>query len=141
MPNTPTTSPIADFSDSDLQLLGQILFERYARLVPIQSADAELQLDPQQETLTLCPSLYWEERGANFVVIKIGDNRFRCQFFYSADEQFGTGRDFYDNLGDCVTNVLQIQADHHGTRSAALTETLGNKTPPQDEDYHGPLVI
>ena len=55
--------------------------------------------------------------------------------------QFGTGRDFYDNLGDCVTNVLQIQADHHGTRSAALTETLGDKAPAQDEDYHGPIVI
>ena len=46
-----------------------------------------------------------------------------------------------NNLGDCVTNVLQLQADHHGTRSSALTETLGNKAPEQDDDYHGPLVI
>jgi hypothetical protein len=132
---------IPDFTDAEWQLVNQILLERYGRLVQLQSADVELQLDPISETLTTCPSLYWNELGAEFIVSKLADQRFRCQFFYSADEQFGTGRDFYDNLGDCVTNVLQIQADHHGTRSAALTETLGNKTPEQDDDYHGPLVI
>ena len=46
-----------------------------------------------------------------------------------------------NNLGDCVTNVLQLQADHHGTRSAALSETLGDKAADPDEDYHGPLLI
>ena len=132
---------IPDFTDAEWQLVNQILLERYGRLVQLQSADVELQLDPTSETLTTCPSLYWNELGAEFIVSKLADQRFRCQFFYSADEQFGTGRDFYDNLGDCVTNVLQLQADHHGTRSAALTEALGNKTPEQDDDYHGPLVI
>jgi hypothetical protein len=132
---------IPDFTDAEWQLVNQILLERYSRLVQLQSADVELQLDPTSETLTICPSLYWNELGAEFIVSKLADQRFRCQFFYSADEQFGTGRDFYDNLGDCVTNVLQLQADHHGTRSSALTETLGNKTPEQDDDYHGPLVI
>jgi hypothetical protein len=142
IPNTPTTSPITDFSDSDLQLLGQILFERYTRLVPIQSADAELQLDPQQETLTLCPSLYWEERGANFVVIKIGDNRFRCQFFYSDQEQFGTGREFYDNLGDCVVTMLQVQADHERAQKGVLSGMTAKELPKAvDDDYFGPLII
>jgi hypothetical protein len=132
---------IPDFTDTEWQLVSQILLERYSRLVPLQSAAVELQLDPTSETLTTCPSLYWSELGAEFIVSKLADQRFRCQFFYSPDEQFGTGRDVYDNLGDCVTNLLQLQADHHSTRSSALTETLGNKTPEQDEDYHGPLVI
>ena len=132
---------IPDFTDSEFQLVNQILLERYSRLVPLQAADVELQLDPASDKLTTCPSLYWNELGAEFIVSKLADQRFRCQFFYSADEQFGTGRDFYDNLGDCVTNVLQIQADHHGTRSAALTETIGNKAPTQNEDYHGPVII
>jgi len=132
---------IPDFTDSEFQLVNQILLERYSRLVPLQAADVELQLDPASDNLTTCPSLYWNELGAEFIVSKLADQRFRCQFFYSADEQFGTGRDFYDNLGDCVTNLLQIQADHHGTRSAALTETIGNKAPAQDEDYHGPVII
>ena len=132
---------IPDFTDSEFQLVNQILLERYSRLVPLQSADVELQLDPVSETLTTCPSLYWNELGAEFIVSKLADQRFRCQFFYSASEQFGTGRDVYDNLGDCVTNLLQLQADHHGTRFSTLPEALGNKAPEQDEDYHGPLVI
>ena len=132
---------IPDFTDSEFQLANQILLERYSRLVPLQAVEVELQLDSENTEPTPCPALYWSELGCEFIVAKVADQRFRCQFFYSADEQFGTGRDFYDNLGDCVTNVLQLQADHHGTRSAALTETLGNKTPAQDEDYHGPIVI
>lgn len=132
---------IPDFTDSEFQLANQILLERYSRLVPLQAVEVELLLDPEHKEPTPCPALYWNELGAEFIVAKIGAQRFRCQFFYSADEQFGTGRDFYDNLGDCVTNLLQIQADHHGTRSAALTETIGDKAPAQDEDYHGPIVI
>ena len=132
---------IPDFTDSEFQLVSQILLERYSRLVPLQSADVELQLDPANETLTTCPSLYWNELGAEFIVSKLADQRFRCQFFYSADEQFGTGRDFYDNLGDCVTNVLQIQADHHATRAAALPEGAEKQPPTADEDYHGPVII
>ncbi len=132
---------IPDFTDAEWQLVNQILLERYSRLVPMQAADVELQLDPESEQLTTCPSLYWNELGAEFIVSKLADQRFRCQFFYSADEQFGTGRDVYDNLGDCVTNLLQLQADHHGTRSSSLTETLGDKAPEQDDDYHGPIVI
>ena len=132
---------IPDFTDTEWQLVSQILLERYSRLVPLQAADVELQLDPASETLTTCPSLYWNELGAEFIVSKLADQRYRCQFFYSASEQFGTGRDVYDNLGECVTNLLQLQADHHGTRFSALADTLGNKTPETDEDYHGPLVI
>lgn len=132
---------IPDFTDTEFQLVNQILLERYSRLVPLQSADVELQLDPASEALTTCPALYWSELGAEFIVAKVADQRYRCQFFYSANEQFGTGREVYDNLGDCVTTLLQVQADHHGTRSAGLTETLGNKTPAQDDDYHGPVVI
>ena len=132
---------IPDFTVSEFQLANQILLERYGRLVPLQEVEVELLLDPGHKEPTPCPALYWNELGAEFIVAKVADQRFRCQFFYSVDEQFGTGRDFYDNLGDCVTNVLQLQADHHGTRSAALTETIGNKTPAQDDDYHGPIVI
>ena len=132
---------IPDFTDTEWQLVSQILFERYSRLVPLQSADVELQLDPASEALTTCPSLYWNELGAEFIISKLADQRFRCQFFYSANEQFGTGREVYDNLGDCVTNLLQLQADHHSTRFSGLPEVLGNQTPEQDDDYHGPLVI
>ena len=132
---------IPDFTASEFQLANQILLERYGRLVPLQEVEVELLLDPGHKEPMPCPALYWNELGAEFIVAKVADQRFRCQFFYSVDEQFGTGRDFYDNLGDCVTNLLQLQADHHGTRAAALPKGAEKQPPTADEDYHGPVII
>lgn len=137
------TTHIADFSDSDRQLVGQTLFERYNRLVPLQSADAELQLDPNSEALTTCPTLYWEERGAHFVVVKIGQNKFRSQFFYSDQEQFGTGKEFYDVLGDCVLTLLQVQADHERAQKGVLSGMTAKELPKSndDDEYFAPIII
>jgi hypothetical protein len=132
---------IPDFTDTEFQLANQILLERYGRLVPLQAVEVELLLDPAHTDPTPCPALYWDQLGAEFIVAKVGAQRFRCQFFYSENEIFGTGREIYDNLGDCVTNVLQLQADHHGTRAAALPEGAGKQPPTTDEDYHGPVII
>jgi len=82
------------------------------------------------------------ERGADFVICKVGESRYRCQFFYSDQEQFGTGRDVYDNLAECVTILLQVQADHEQTRqgvpSGASKSQLGDDA---DDGYTGPVVI
>jgi hypothetical protein len=130
---------IPDFTEAEQQLISHILLERYKLLVPWQLAEAELQLDPSSEDLTVCPTLYWSQRGAEFIVCKLGDSRFRCQFFYSEQEQFGTGRDIYDDLGDCVVTLLQVQADHERTRAGA-NKGVGAGTPEEDE-YFGPTVI
>ena len=132
---------IPDFTDAEFQLANQILFERYGRLVPLQAVEVELLLDPGHTEPTPCPALYWDQLGAEFIVAKVGDQRFRCQFFYSENEIFGTGREIYDNLGDCVTNMLQLQADHHTTRAAALPQGAEKLPPTADEDYHGPVII
>ena len=132
---------VPDFTPAESQLVSQILLERYGRVTLLQSADVELQLDPETEQLTTCPALYWQALGAEFIVTKVADSRYRCQFFYSASEQFGTGQEVYDSLGDCVVTLLHVQADHHLTRASPLTETVGNQAPAQDEDYHGPLII
>ena len=135
---------LPDFTDSEFQLVNQILFERYSRIVPLQAVEVELLLSPDDKLPTSCPALYWSELGCEFVVAKIGDQRFRCQFFYSPSEIFGTGRETYDNLGDCVTTLLKLQADHHGTRSAALPEGAAKETPgnsSDDENYLPPIVI
>ena len=59
-----------------------------------------------------CPAIVWMADGCNFVVFKVGDQRFRNQFFYRVNEQFGTGIDEYDNIGECVVTLIRLQADH-----------------------------
>ncbi|MDA8361108.1 MAG: hypothetical protein M0Z44_03810 [Gammaproteobacteria bacterium] len=118
--------PIPDFTDTELWVARTTVRERYGQPVPVELADSELRLDPESTTLTVCPTLFWTERGTHFVIFKIDENRYKCQFFYSVKEQYGTGRDVYDDLGECVTHVLQLQADHERQRG------LSADAPPEE---------
>ena len=129
---------IADFTETEQKLVSTLLFQRYAKLVPMQLADSELQLDPESNELTLCPTLYWTERGAHFVVCKLADARYRSQFFYSESEQYGTGKDEYTDLNQCVLTLLQVQSDHERQLANVSSGATRAKI---DEDYSGPLVI
>lgn len=129
---------IPDYTDAEQKLVSATLFERYGKLVPFQLADSELQLDASSEELTLCPTIYWAERGAQFVVCKVAANRFRCQFFYSETEQYGTGHDEYNSLGDCVLIMLQVQSDHE--RQLANISS-GATRANIDDEYRGPVMI
>lgn len=137
------TSKIPDFTDRERKLVSQTLRERYGKDVPLESAEAEVMLDPLTETLENCPSLTWQERGANFVIFKTGDNRFRCQFYYIDTEQFGTGKDEYDNLGDCIVTLLQVQADHELTREGMRSgmNAVDFSKANDGEEYFGPLIV
>lgn len=128
---------IPDFTAAEQELTARLLLRRYARPVPVQLADSELQIEAASEKLTLCPTLYWCEREAQFVVCKVAASRYRCQFFYSEAEHYGTGRAEYDDLENCVMTLLQVQSDHErksmlATSSAAVA---GNG------DYCGPVVV
>ena len=108
---------VPDFTDSERAVVAQTVKERFGKAVEVQSADAEIRLFPDDRELTEVPVLYWAERGCQFVIFKVSENRYRNQFFYSVREQFGTGRDEYDNIGDCVVTLLRVQADHEAQRS------------------------
>ena len=133
---------IPDFTDSELKLVTQTLLERYGRMVPLQTADAEVQLESDSDVLTTCPVIYWEERGAHFVAFKLGPNVFKAQFFYNETTQYGTGKESFDNLGDCVITLLQVQADHEqqmqGIRSGMTSLDFKEDS---GDGYTGPLVI
>ena len=132
-------SPVLDFTQAAQALVASLLFRRYSKTVPVQLADSELQLDPASEKLTLCPTLYWSGHGAQFVVFKVAPNRFRCLFFYSASEQYGTGREEYDDLETCAVTLLQVQADHERQKAnAPSSATIADVA---DDDYYGPVVI
>jgi len=109
-------STIPDFNDAERWVVESALRERYGERMPIELADAEVRLDPDAPALATCPTIYWTARGAHFVIIKTGEDRYRCQFFYSADQQYGTARAEYDELADCVVSLLRAQADHEKER-------------------------
>ena len=131
---------VADFTDSELRLVNQTLLERYGNAIDVQIADADIELIPGSDTLTTCPVLHWEARGANFVIFKLAADRYRAQFYYIETQQFGIGRDNFDNLGDCIITALQVQSDDErervGIKSGMNAFTIGNP-----DDYDGPLVV
>ena len=133
------SSPVSDFTETEQKLVMNVLLQRYGRLVALQLADTELQLAPDGDELTICPTLYWSELGAQFVVCKTGEDIYRCLFFYSDAEQFGTGRDEFRDLDECVMTLLQVQSDHARQRaglfSGATAQNLG------EDEYHGPTLI
>jgi hypothetical protein len=131
-------APIPDFTEAEQKLVSAALLERYGKLVPIQLADSDLQLDASSQELVLCPTIYWAERGAHFVVFKVGSDRYRCQFFYSETEHYGTGHEEYNSLGDCILTLLQVQSDHERELN---TISSGVALGREEDDYHGPLLI
>lgn len=125
------------FTEPERKLVQQTLIERFGTPVPIQAVEVEMQLSPPSPLLTDCPAFYWQRDGAEFVVCKAGPDDFRAQFFYGPDEIFGTGVERYDNLGDCVVSLLQVQAEHGQTRNGQRAQQPAIT----GDDYDGPLVI
>jgi len=134
---------IPDFTEADLQLVSSLLQERYGKPMSPEVADSELRLDPANDELTVCPTYYWSERGAHFVVFKLPLGQYRCQFFYTDADHYGTGRESYDDLRDCVLALLRVQADHE-RQSAELSSGISATRPALEsgeDDYHAPLIV
>ncbi|MDH4189675.1 MAG: hypothetical protein OEW21_05680 [Betaproteobacteria bacterium] len=124
-------NPIPDIDDGERWVVESALRERYGQRVQTQLADVELRLTPGEPVLTACPTLYWEERGAAFVLTKVAGGRYRAMFFYPGEvggEQYGAGRPEYDDLSECVLTLLRAQADHekerHGVASGKTAREL-----------------
>jgi hypothetical protein len=101
-----------DFTETELAIVRDAVAERYGKPIEIQLAEAEIRPDPAARTLITVPAVFWSQRRANFIIFRLAKGRYRPQFFYRGYEQFGTGREAFDDIGDCVTAVLQVQADH-----------------------------
>jgi hypothetical protein len=122
----------AEFDQEELELLAALLERRYGRATAFECAEAELEgVSPRT-----CAAVFWEGRGAQFMVCKTGDSRYRAQFFLGDAAAFG-GRPEYDDLAECVNTLLRLQADDErrraGVFSGATAATL--------EEYDGPTVI
>lgn len=132
-------TPIPDFTVAETGIVEELLTQRYGKRVQVEAAESELRLDPGTDALTVCPTLYFAERGANFVICKLGDARYRCQFFYTDADHYGTGRDEYDDLRTCVLTLLRVQADHEKLSAGVSSGATGIDLP--DDDYMGPAIL
>lgn len=103
---------IPDFTKTELWIIGSTVKERYGKDVSVELAETEIRLRPGAKELTVCPALYWEQDGVHFIVVKTGESRYRCQFYYRLHQMYGTGVEEFEDLGECVITLLQVQADH-----------------------------
>jgi len=112
---------IPDFTESELRLVDAALRERFGRSVEVQEVETEIRLHPADRELTACPALYWEDVDrCRFVLSKTGENTFRSMFFWSVKDRFATGKEEYDNLGDCVVTTLKMQEEAARRRAEEL---------------------
>jgi hypothetical protein len=121
--------PIPDFTETELWVVRTTLKERYGKEIPIELAEAEVMLGGEAG-LAWCPTLWWFAKGASFAIIKLGDKRYRPIFSYHPETQIGTGVDTYDEIGDAVVDVLQVESDHMRKQKQKLEELqakVGNK--------------
>jgi hypothetical protein len=119
--------PIPDFNSAERWVIESALKERYGHIVALELADSELRLDPEAPVLTTCPTVFWSERGCNFVIFKTGEERYRSLFYYSDEEHYGTGRSEYDELAECIGLLLKLQADHEKQRQGVQTGMTGSQ--------------
>lgn len=106
---------ISDFSTTESWTIESTLKERWGKdyEVELQYADTDIRLYMGDKDTTECPAVIWQHEGCNFIIFKTGIQSYRCQFFYKGYQQYGTGVHEYDDIGDCLISLLQVQADHH----------------------------
>lgn len=118
---------IPDFTEAEMRLVDAALRERYGQAVEVDLVETEIRLNPADRELAVCPAVYWEDaERCRFVVSKTGVDKFRSMFFWSVKDRFSTGKEEYDNLGDCLVTTLKMQEDAAKLRAQELgAEEIG----------------
>ena len=111
---------LPEFSDADIKLVQATLKERFGAEVvantEIKEAETEIRLSPGDRELTVCPALFWIVGDCAFVLSRTGPAEYRAMFYYSVKDRFATGKETYDNLGDCVISLLKVQEEEDAKR-------------------------
>jgi hypothetical protein len=105
-------SPVPDITEAEQWTVETTLKERWPEKdLEIQLADVEIKMYQQDRELTVCPAIFWEVGSTSFVIIKIAERTCRSQFNSRGFQQYGTGKQEYDDISDCVVTMLQVHAD------------------------------
>jgi len=113
---TAQSADFPEFSTSEIRLVQATIKERFGREADIQEAETEIRLSPGDRELTLCPALFWIVGDCAFVISRTGLSAFRAMFYYSVKDRFGTGKEEYDSLGDCIITLLKVQEEKDAER-------------------------
>ncbi|MBT6670820.1 MAG: hypothetical protein HOB03_12225 [Gammaproteobacteria bacterium] len=110
----PRKIEIPDLTPTEINTIEQTIKERFGTSIPVELGDAEIRLHRDDRELATCPLIYWEspEDDSKFFITKTKVNEYRCQFFYRGFQQYGTGKEKYDNIGDCAIAMLQVHTEH-----------------------------
>ncbi|MDT8452022.1 MAG: hypothetical protein RQ936_04660 [Gammaproteobacteria bacterium] len=110
-------SSIADITDTEQWTVSTTLKERWPNQdIELQLADVEIRMYPGDRELTECPALFWQVDEASFVIIKVAERIYRCQFYYRGYQQYGSGGKDFDDIADCLVTMLQVHADRETVR-------------------------
>lgn len=103
---------VQELTNAERWVVTNTLKERYGEEIPFDEVESEVRLYPGDRELTLCKGFFWEKDKCHFIVLKTGESKYRSQFFYRIHQQFNTGIDDFDDMGECVITLLQMQADY-----------------------------
>lgn len=103
---------IIEFNQIELKIIQDAVDERYGASTTLEIGEAEIRPDSASRSLMSVAVVHWSHEDVNFVIFKLADRHYRSQFFYRGYQQFGTGHEMYDDIGECVITTLQVQADH-----------------------------
>lgn len=102
---------ISDYSKNHVEAVQDLVDARFGRQISLHLGDSEVQLDPKEENLTICPLIIWNARECNFMVMKTGEDQYQARYFYNDETQYNTKQAQFTDLTDCVTAVMREQAD------------------------------
>ncbi len=112
---------VSDFTDEEMNAIRSAVENRWkGALVELHPADVGTRLSAYSNELTECPAIFWTQGACHFILVKTGENRYRCQFFYTPHDQYGTGINEYHDISEAVTSLLRIQADQDGIERGNL---------------------
>lgn len=101
-----------ELTENELSEIKDTLNQFYQKDVEISLAHSDMALGEDENDLTTCPTVFWYEFGANFLVIKTSESTYQGQFFYTPHDQYHTPLESYQALGECVSAVLDAQFEH-----------------------------
>ena len=122
---------IADFTKSEIWTVESTLKERWGKdnEIELQFADTDIRINLGDKDTTECPAVIWQHAGCNFVIFRTGVQNYRCQFFYRGYQQYGTGVHEYDDIGDCIISLLQVQSDQQREIQMQEEKNAGKRIP------------